>query len=43
MGLWRDVLGRRREVPPNLDRLFLVPSAAITLETALGLTPTGEG
>ena len=27
----------------NLDALFVVPSAAITLETAAGLTPTGVG
>jgi len=27
----------------NLDSLFLVPSAAVTLQTSLGLAPTGEG
>ncbi len=42
MGLWETVTGRRRTAPANLDALFEVPSAAITLQTALGLTPTGE-
>ena len=27
----------------DLDALFLVPSAAITLQTAAGLNPTGTG
>jgi hypothetical protein len=43
MGLWESVLGRSRVKRANLDSLFLVPSAAITLQTALGLTPTGSG
>ena len=42
MGLWDAVTGRRRTPPANLDSLFEVPSAAITLQTELGLTPTGE-
>ncbi len=42
MGLWEAVTGRRRTPQPNLDALFEVPSAAITLQTALGLMPTGE-
>jgi hypothetical protein len=42
MGIWETVTGRRRTAPANLDALFEVPSAAITLQTALGLTPTGE-
>ena len=41
---WLDaVTGRRRQVKNNLDALFLVPSAAITLQTAAGWTPTGLG
>jgi hypothetical protein len=43
MGLWDVIAGRTRPKPPQLDSLFLVPSAAITLETTLGLTPTGTG
>jgi len=42
MGLWETVTGRRRTPPANLDSLFEVPSAAITLQTGLGLTPTGD-
>lgn len=41
---WLDaVTGRRRSPKNNLDALFLVPSAAITLQTAGGWTPTGRG
>jgi PspAB-like protein len=43
MGFWDVVTGRSRVKPANLDALFLVPSAAITLETAAGLMPTGDG
>jgi hypothetical protein len=43
MGLWDVITGRTRPKQANLDSLFLVPSAAITLETAIGLRPTGEG
>ncbi|MFF8813676.1 PspA-associated protein PspAB [Streptomyces pactum] len=43
MGLWDVILGRSKPVRPDLDQLFGLPSAAITLEAALGLTPTGEG
>lgn len=43
MGLWETLTGRTRATPANLDSLFLVPSAAITLQTAAGLLPTGEG
>ncbi|MGI8522218.1 MAG: PspA-associated protein PspAB [Nocardioides sp.] len=43
MKIW-DVLTGRSSVPPaDLDRLFLVPSAAITLQTAAGFEPTGTG
>jgi len=30
-------------VQPNLDQLFAVPNAALTLEVSLGLKPTGHG
>lgn len=43
MGLWDVIAGRTRPKRPQLDALFLVPSAAITLETTLGLRPTGSG
>lgn len=41
---WLDaVTGRRSQVANNLDALFLIPSAAITLQTAAGWVPTGRG
>jgi hypothetical protein len=43
MGFWDVITGRTRPKQANLDSLFLVPSAAITLETTLGLRPTGTG
>jgi hypothetical protein len=43
MGFWDVVTGRTRPKPAKLDALFLVPSAAVTLQTSLGLAPTGEG
>jgi hypothetical protein len=35
------ILGRTKPKQANLDALFAVPGAAITLETALGLRPAG--
>ncbi|WP_104107283.1 hypothetical protein [Nocardioides sp. 616] len=43
MGLWDAVLGRTRPKAPDLDALFLVPSASMTLQTAAGFEPTGTG
>ncbi|MFG2571780.1 hypothetical protein [Streptomyces sp. NPDC048481] len=43
MGLLDILLGRTRPVVPDLDRLFALPSAAVTLEAAAGFTPTGRG
>jgi PspAB-like protein len=43
VGLWDTITGRTRPKRANLDALFLVPSAAITLQTAAGLAPTGAG
>jgi hypothetical protein len=40
---WNALTGRTTPVKANLDSLFLVPSAAVTLETGAGLTPTGTG
>lgn len=35
--------GRSRRTRNNLDALFMVPSAAVTLQTAMGFAPTGTG
>ena len=43
MSFWGAITGRTKPKQANLDSLFLVPSAAITLETSAGLTPTGTG
>ncbi|MEU9730062.1 hypothetical protein [Streptomyces sp. NPDC048002] len=43
MGLLDVLLGRTKPVAPDLDRLFALPSAAVTLEAATGLVPTGSG
>ena len=41
---WLDaVLGRSKPVPPDLDALFALPSAAVTVEASAGLRPTGTG
>lgn len=42
MGLFDTLLGRTKPVRANLDALFALPSAAVTLETAAGLSPTGR-
>jgi hypothetical protein len=43
MGLLDTILGRTKPKQPNLDALFALPSAAITLEAATDLVPTGTG
>ena len=43
MGLWSTLTGRSKPVQANLDALFALPAAAITLQTAAGFTPTGLG
>jgi hypothetical protein len=43
MGLFDSLMGRSQPAKPNLDALFAVPSAAITLEASLGVRPTGRG
>jgi hypothetical protein len=43
MGLWDALTGRTKPVRANLDALFSLPSAAITLQTAAGFMPTGTG
>ncbi|MFD7917895.1 hypothetical protein ACFV3R_01465 [Streptomyces sp. NPDC059740] len=43
MGLLDALLGRSKPVRPDLDRLFALPAAAVTLEAAAGFRPTGYG
>ncbi len=43
MGFFDALRGRKDPVRPNLDALFALPSAAITMQVDLGLTPTGVG
>jgi hypothetical protein len=43
MGFWDTITGRSRPKQAKLDALFHVPSAAITLQSTLGLVPTGDG
>jgi hypothetical protein len=38
-----QLFGRSRPVRPDLDQLFALPGAALTLESALGFAPTGLG
>ena len=42
MGFMDAVLGRRQPARPNLDSLFALPSAAITVQAALDFVPTGR-
>ncbi|MFI9364614.1 hypothetical protein ACIG5E_26715 [Kitasatospora sp. NPDC053057] len=43
MGFLDALFGRTKPVKPDLDQLFGVPSAALTLEAAAGFLPTGLG
>ncbi|GGS95781.1 PspA-associated protein PspAB [Streptomyces chromofuscus] len=43
MGLLDILLGRTKAVTPDLDQLFALPSAAVTLQAAASFTPTGHG
>jgi hypothetical protein len=43
MGLLDILLGRTKPVAPDLDQLFALPSAAVTLEAAAGFKATGRG
>jgi hypothetical protein len=42
VGLLDALLGRTKPVRPNLDALFALPSAAVTLETSAGLVLSGK-
>jgi hypothetical protein len=43
MGFLDSILGRTKPVKSNLDDLFALPTAALTLQAAMGLVGTGEG
>lgn len=43
MGFLDALLGRTKPVQPDLDVLFAIPGAALTLQAALGFAPTGAG
>lgn len=42
MGLLDTILGRTKPVRPNLDALFSLPSAMITLQSSEGLVASGQ-
>jgi hypothetical protein len=42
MGLLDTILGRSKPAKPNLDNLFALPGAAVTLQVSAGLAPTGR-
>lgn len=43
MGLFDSIMGRSKPPKPNLDNLFALPSAAITLQATLDAVPAGVG
>ncbi|MCQ8770817.1 PspA-associated protein PspAB [Streptomyces telluris] len=43
MGFLDAILGRSKPVRPDLDQLFALPSAAVTLQAGAGFAPTGLG
>lgn len=43
MGFFDAIMGRSKPVQPNLDALFRLPTATLTLQAELGITPTGLG
>ena len=43
VGLLDVLRGRTKQAPANLDAIFALPTAAITLESACSLVPTGHG
>jgi hypothetical protein len=43
MGFLDTLLGRSAPIQPNLDQLFSLPAAAITLQASTGFRPTGVG
>ena len=43
MGFWSSILGRSKPAQADLDALFAVPQAALTLQAGGGFLPTGGG
>jgi hypothetical protein len=43
MGFLDTLLGRTKPVKPNLDQLFSLPTAAVTLDVGADFKPTGVG
>jgi hypothetical protein len=43
VGFLDALLGRTKPVPPNLDELFALPNAALTLDAGTDFKPTGSG
>jgi hypothetical protein len=43
MGMFDAIMGRRKPARPDLDAIFGLPSAAVTLSAALGFEATGSG
>jgi hypothetical protein len=43
MGFLDAVMGRKKAARPDLDALFALPNAAISLQVSLDMTPTGRG
>jgi hypothetical protein len=43
VGFWQAITGRSTPKPAQLDALFSLPAAAITLQTAANFTMTGRG
>jgi hypothetical protein len=43
VGFLDAILGRRKAAAPDLDALFALPSAAISLQVSLDMLPTGRG
>ena len=43
MGFLDTILGRSKPAKPDLDALFALPSASITLQASMGMNPTGHG
>lgn len=43
MGIFDSIMGRSKPARPNLDNLFAIPSAAVTLQASMDVVPTGTG
>ncbi|PZF82286.1 PspA-associated protein PspAB [Jiangella anatolica] len=43
MGILDAIFGRSKQVQPNLDALFALPTAALTLEASAQMHPSGVG